>query len=83
MSISASSSDYIYIYSVELKMGAVFAVAAHARNLGVRGELARNGAQCTQSNPPPFRLQAGSCQVCRSTEGEGDRGLGEIGESEC
>eukprot|EP00962_Isochrysis_galbana_P029248 scaffold9334_cov122-Isochrysis_galbana.AAC.2 len=32
-------------------------------------------------NPPP--LQAGSCQVCRSMKGEGDRGLGEIGESEC
>eukprot|EP00962_Isochrysis_galbana_P004188 scaffold1156_cov131-Isochrysis_galbana.AAC.4 len=25
----------------------------------------------------------GSCQVCRSMKGEGDRGLGEIGESEC
>eukprot|EP00962_Isochrysis_galbana_P035544 scaffold12191_cov126-Isochrysis_galbana.AAC.5 len=33
------------------------------------------------SNPPP--LQAGSCQMCRSMKGEGDRGLGEIGESEC
>eukprot|EP00962_Isochrysis_galbana_P037711 scaffold13249_cov118-Isochrysis_galbana.AAC.3 len=34
----------------------------------------------TVQSPP---LQAGSCQVCRSTKGEGDRGLGEIGESEC
>eukprot|EP00962_Isochrysis_galbana_P002876 scaffold794_cov113-Isochrysis_galbana.AAC.2 len=34
----------------------------------------------TVQSPP---LQAGSCQVCRSMKGEGDRGLGEIGESEC
>eukprot|EP00962_Isochrysis_galbana_P028003 scaffold8828_cov129-Isochrysis_galbana.AAC.5 len=31
--------------------------------------------------PPP--LQAFSCHQCRSMKGEGDRGLGEIGESEC
>eukprot|EP00962_Isochrysis_galbana_P038221 scaffold13535_cov114-Isochrysis_galbana.AAC.7 len=31
--------------------------------------------------PPP--LQACSCHQCRSMKGEGDRGLGEIGESEC
>eukprot|EP00962_Isochrysis_galbana_P052084 scaffold23450_cov135-Isochrysis_galbana.AAC.2 len=30
---------------------------------------------------PP--LQAGSCHACRSMKGGGDRGLGEIGESEC
>eukprot|EP00962_Isochrysis_galbana_P020918 scaffold6140_cov114-Isochrysis_galbana.AAC.4 len=34
----------------------------------------------TVQSPP---LQAGSCHVCRSMKGEGDRGLGEIGESEC
>eukprot|EP00962_Isochrysis_galbana_P019674 scaffold5726_cov116-Isochrysis_galbana.AAC.5 len=34
----------------------------------------------TVQSPP---LQAGSCQGCRSLKGEGDRGLGEIGESEC
>eukprot|EP00962_Isochrysis_galbana_P013193 scaffold3766_cov124-Isochrysis_galbana.AAC.1 len=29
-----------------------------------------------------YPLQAGSCHQCRSLKGEGDRGLGEIGESE-
>eukprot|EP00962_Isochrysis_galbana_P041196 scaffold15055_cov121-Isochrysis_galbana.AAC.4 len=39
----------------------------------------RYSAHTVQSPP----LQAGSCQVCRSMKGEGDRELGEIRESEC
>eukprot|EP00962_Isochrysis_galbana_P003838 scaffold1072_cov118-Isochrysis_galbana.AAC.9 len=44
--------------------------------LRASGDSAGHPAQ----SPP---LQAGSCQLCRSMKGEGDRGLGEIGESEC
>eukprot|EP00962_Isochrysis_galbana_P017450 scaffold5017_cov139-Isochrysis_galbana.AAC.2 len=42
--------------------------------------LVRTEVVHTVQSPP---LQVGSCQVCRSMKGKGDRGLGEIGESEC
>eukprot|EP00962_Isochrysis_galbana_P005017 scaffold1375_cov96-Isochrysis_galbana.AAC.12 len=41
------------------------------------GEYCRNGKDCLYLHPSSG---AGSCQVCRSMKGEGDRGLGEIGE---
>eukprot|EP00962_Isochrysis_galbana_P005622 scaffold1515_cov119-Isochrysis_galbana.AAC.3 len=61
---------------------------AHTPFGGVRS-LANTYRRCGANWAPPYNsyshtpLQAGSCQVCRSMKGEGDRGLGEIGESEC